>query len=183
MGQIVTDRVLLRQWRAQDRAPFAAMNADPDVMRFFPKPASRAESDQLVDRILDHFEEHGFGLWAAECRSSGAFMGFVGFMVLRTEMPFAPGVEIGWRLAKEFWGQGLAPEAARAALAYGFARHGFDKVCSFTAVQNQPSIRVMEKIGMTRVDGGDFDHPLLEQVSPLRRHVLYEIEASGFGAA
>lgn len=177
MSALITDRVVLRAWREADAAPFAALNADPEVMRYFPSVLTREDSDALIGRIEEQFENHGYGLWAAEERATGAFMGFVGLIKLRDELPFAPGVEIGWRLAKEYWGIGYAPEAARAALAYAFAHVGADEVYSFTAVQNEPSIRVMEKIGMRRVEGGDFDHPLVSEESGLKRHMLYRIGA------
>lgn len=172
-AELSTGRLLLRGWRAADRAPFAALNADPEVMRHFPAPLDRAASDAFVDRIEAGFAEHGFGLWAVEHRETGTFLGFVGLSVPRFEASFTPCVEIGWRLARHAWGHGYATEAARRCLAFAFDERGLDEVVSFTAVTNAPSRAVMERIGMTYA--GEFDHPLVADGSPLRRHVLYRV--------
>ncbi len=168
-----TPRLLLRPWRDEDLAPFAAMNADPRVMEFFPKPLDRAESDAAVARIREHFARHGFGLWAVEVPGVAGFIGFVGLVMQRFEAHFTPCVEIGWRLAVEHWGRGYATEAARAALDFGFANLDFDEIVSFTTPANVRSRAVMERIGMTRSPEDDFDHPVLPEGHPLRRHVLY----------
>lgn len=178
---LTTDRLLLRRWRDDDREPFARINADPRTMEFFPAPLTRAESDALVDRIEAAIERHGFGFWALELRESGALAGFTGLNVPAFEAPFTPAVEIGWRLAPEHWGRGYASEAARAALDVGFERAGLDRIVSFTAVPNVRSQRVMERIGMRRVAGGDFLHPALPADHPLALHVLYELTAEARG--
>lgn len=172
---IRTPRLRLRDWRDEDLAPFAAMNADPTVMEFFPRPLDRAESDAAVGRIREHFARHGFGLWAVEVPVAAEFIGFVGLSVPRFEAHFTPCVEIGWRLAREHWGRGYANEAARAVLDFGFGEMGLDEVVSFTAAGNARSRAVMERIGMTRSPGDDFDHPALPEGHPLRRHVLYRV--------
>ena len=172
---MLTERLLLRRWRPSDLAPFAALNADPRVMRYFPATLSRAESDVFAERVEEHFAEHGFGLWAVEVPDLGPFIGFVGLSVPRFEASFTPCVEVGWRLAAEYWGAGYAPEAARAALAFGFDTLGLREVLSFTTVPNQPSRRVMEKLGMKHDPSNDFDHPALAEGHALRRHVLYRI--------
>ena len=179
---LTTERLLLRQWQENDRAPFAAMNADPDVMRYFPATRTRVESDETYDRLHKHIAEHGFGFWAAELRESGKFVGFIGMQHVTPDMQCAPAVEIGWRLDKSVWGQGLAPEGARACLAYAFSKLGLDEVVSFTNVANQPSMRVMEKIGMTRDFDGDFDHPAIEDGSPIKPHVFYRIQSTDVAA-
>ena len=166
---------MLRPWRDADRAPFAALNADPEVMRHFPAALTRAESDAFVDRIEAHFATHGFGLWATTLRESGTFAGFVGLAVPRFEATFMPCVEAGWRLARAHWGQGIAPEAARRALRFGFEEAGLSEIVSFTSVTNAPSRRVMEKIGMRHDPAEDFDHPSVAEGSQLRRHVLYRL--------
>jgi len=168
-----TPRLLLRAWRAEDLAPFAAMNADPRVMRFFPSVLSEAETARLMERNAAHFERHGFGMWAAELRATGVFAGFIGLFVPQFEAHFTPCVEIGWRLAAEHWNQGLATEGAHAVLKYGFDSVGLAEIVSFTAEDNLPSRRVMEKIGMSRNPGDDFDHPNVPEGHRLRRHVLY----------
>jgi RimJ/RimL family protein N-acetyltransferase len=170
-----TERLLLRRWRPSDLAPFAALNADPRVMRYFPTTLSRAESDAFAERIEAHFAEHGFGLWAVEAPGGAPFIGFVGLSVPRFQAPFTPCVEVGWRLAAEHWGRGYAPEAARAALAFGFDRLALREILSFTALANEPSRRVMEKLGMTHDPSDDFDHPGVPEGHDLRRHVLYRI--------
>jgi RimJ/RimL family protein N-acetyltransferase len=171
----VTERLLLRRWREEDREPFAAMNADPTVMEHFPAPLDRAGSDTFVDRIIAQHEQHGWGLWALEVRDTGRFIGFTGLAVPRFEAHFTPAVEIGWRLAREAWGFGYATEAALAALAAGFDELGLDEIVSFTAVGNTRSRAVMERIGMLHDPADDFDHPGLPEGHPLRRHVLYRL--------
>jgi RimJ/RimL family protein N-acetyltransferase len=168
-----TPRLLLRPWRDEDLAPFAEMNADPRVMEFFPKRLDRVESDLLVTRIRDHFDRHGFGLWAVEVPGVADFIGFVGLAIPRLEAHFTPCVEVGWRLAQEHWGRGYATEAARAALAFGFGDLALEEIVSFTAAVNLRSRAVMERIGMTRSPEDDFDHPALPEGHPLRQHVLY----------
>lgn len=174
--QLSTDRLLLRRWEDQDRAPFAALNADPIVMEFFTATLSRTDSDAFVDRIEDQFAKHGFGLWAVELRETGDFIGYVGLWPATLEAPFAPAVEVGWRLARQFWGFGYAPEAARAAIADGFDRLGINEIVSFTATINAKSRRVMEKIGMTSEVGDNFEHPAVPPGNPLRPHVLYRLQ-------
>jgi RimJ/RimL family protein N-acetyltransferase len=149
------------------------MNADTRAMEFYPRTLSREESDRAVDRIEMHFERRGFGLFAAELRDSGEFIGYVGLSVPSFEAAFTPCVEIGWRLTAEYWGRGLATEGAKAVLRWGFESLALDEIVSFTVPGNARSRRVMEKIGMTRDEEGDFDHPLIPAAHPLRRHVLY----------
>jgi RimJ/RimL family protein N-acetyltransferase len=175
MSDLTTDRLLLRQWKESDREPFAALNADPAVMEHFPAPMTREASDGLVDRVRADLERRGFGLWALEVRDTGQFIGFTGLSVPSFEADFMPAVEVGWRLTKDAWGNGYATEAALASLAYGFEVEGLDEIVSFTATTNLPSQRVMQRIGMTHDEAGDFDHPRLEPGHRLERHVLYRI--------
>jgi len=177
--ELAADRLLLRRWRDDDRAPFAALNADPRVVEHLPGPLSRAESDESAARIEAHFAEHGFGLWAVEVIDVVPFAGFVGLSIPRFEAPFMPCVEIGWRLSAECWGQGYATEGARAALRFGFESLGLDEIVSFTVPDNIRSRRVMEKLGLTHDPAEDFDHPLLPEGHRLRRHVLYRIRSPG----
>lgn len=171
-----TERLLLRRWRDGDREEFHALNGDAAVMATIGPVMSRAESDAFLNRIEARFDEHGFGLWCVEL--DGDPIGFTGFMVPW----FRDGVEIGWRIRSEHWGQGYAPEAARACLDHGFTPVasgglGFDEVISFTAATNVNSRRVMEKLGLRRDPDGDFDHPSVPVGNPLRPHVLYRITA------
>jgi len=174
-----TERLLLRRWRPADREPFAAMNADPEVMEHFPGRMTRAESDAFVDRIEAGFAERGFGLWAVEVtepgEQQGQFIGFAGLSVPSFDAHFTPAVEVGWRLARPAWGHGYASEAARRALAEGFGRYRLAEIVSFTSTTNVRSQAVMRRIGMTHDPADDFDHPRLDPASPLYRHVLWRI--------
>jgi RimJ/RimL family protein N-acetyltransferase len=173
-----TQRLILRRWRESDRDPFARLNADPEVMRFFTAPLTRQESDAFVDRIEARFEERGYGLWAVERRDDGAFLGFTGLAYQQFEAPFTPCVEVGWRYDRFAWNQGYATEAAREALRFGFEVVGLDEIVSFTAQIHGASQRVMERIGMHRDPADDFDYPNRPAGSPLRRHVLYRLRRS-----
>jgi RimJ/RimL family protein N-acetyltransferase len=170
-----TARLLLRPWRDEDRAPFASLNADPLVMRHFPAPLSRPESDALAERLARQLDGRGFGLWAVEIPGLAPFAGYVGLAVPAFEAPFTPCVELGWRLARAWWNRGYATEGARAASAYAFETLRLPELVSFTVPDNVPSRRVMEKLGMTRDPAEDFDHPGLPPGHPLRRHVLYRL--------
>ena len=180
--ELVTQRLLLRGWRESDLDPFAAINADPEVTRFLGGPLSAEASDALVARFVEHFERHGFGLWAVEPREDGeladfvGLAGFVGLSVPRFETHFTPCVEIGWRLGRRFWGRGIAIEAAREALRFGFVDADLAEIVSFTVPANTRSRSVMERLGMRRDPDGDFEHPALPAGHPLRPHVLYRLE-------
>jgi RimJ/RimL family protein N-acetyltransferase len=168
-------RVLLRPWRPSDLAPFAALNADPEVMEHLPAPLTREESDAAVTRIEAHLAAHGFTFWAVEVPDEVPFAGFVGLAVPKFDAHFTPCVEVGWRLAREHWGKGYAVEAAAVALRAAFGPLGLHEVVSLTVPANFRSQRVMERLGMRRSPADDFDHPLLPDGHTLRRHVLYRI--------
>jgi ribosomal-protein-alanine N-acetyltransferase len=173
--ELTTRRLLLRRWREADAATFAALNADPQVMKYFPRPLTRAESDSLIAAIEAGFEREGFGLWALEARSSGEFVGFAGLARPAFEADFTPAVEVGWRLARSAWDNGYATEAAVASLDFGFGQHGLGEIVSFTAAGNRRSRAVMERLGMRRDPQDDFDPPQLPERHPLRPHVLYRL--------
>lgn len=172
---IETERLKLRDWCDADRAVFATMNADRDVMRYFPATQSAVESNASVDRCMARIKHDGFGFFAAELKATGEFIGFIGIQKAPDYLPCAPAIEIGWRLSPKVWGQGLAPEGAKACLTYAFDVLHTDEVISITTHTNTPSRRVMEKIGMIRDEAGDFDHPMVPEGSPIRAHVLYRI--------
>ena len=176
---ITTERLRLRPSRHDDREPFAALNADPSVMQYFPAPLTSAESDRIAAVIQERIEREGWGLWAVEIPGVTAFAGFIGLARPRFEAHFTPCVEIGWRLATPFWGHGYATEGARAALAFGFDALQLGEIVALTAEANQRSRRVMERIGMSRDPLDDFDHPSLPTGHVLRRHVLYRVARSG----
>ncbi|MES2868265.1 MAG: GNAT family N-acetyltransferase [Pseudomonadota bacterium] len=175
IAEFESARLRLRPWRDTDLPEFAAMCADPQVMRYFPAPLSRLESATWIGRMRGHFAEHGFGFWALERKDTGAFIGCAGLLNVSFEAPFTPAIEIGWRLAPEHWGLGYASEAAWAALRCAFDRLALDQVVSFTSGLNLPSQKVMQAIGMQRDLGGDFEHPKLPEGHPLRSHALYRI--------
>jgi len=172
-----SERLVLRSWRAQDRAPFAALNSDPAVMEFFPAPLSTAESDALAGRFEAELAERGFCPWAVEERESRAFIGFVGLHDVPPYLAFSPAIEVGWRLARSFWGRGYATEAALASLRFGFETLGIDEIVSMTSVVNLRSRRVMERLGMSRDPADDFEHLGVPEHHELRPHVLYRLSA------
>jgi RimJ/RimL family protein N-acetyltransferase len=177
MAEIIefeTDRLRLRQWLATDREPFAALNADPRVMEFFPATLDRATSDAMADYCERLIAERGWGFWAAELKGSGQFIGFIGLHTPSSELPFSPCVEIGWRLAFQHWGKGFASEAANGALQVGFGLLNLPEIVSFTAVRNLRSRAVMERLGM-REAATTFEHPHIPVDSPLRLHCLYRL--------
>lgn len=174
-AELETPRLRLRVWRDEDLAAFGAMNADPEVMTYFPKPLSRKSSDALAGLIRGNMTKHGWGLWAVDVKTGPGFAGFVGLAVPAFKAPFLPAIEIGWRLARECWGRGYATEGAQAVLAFAFGRLNLAEVVSFTVVGNERSRAVMERLGMTRKPAEDFDHPMIAAGSPVRRHVLYRL--------
>lgn len=171
--QLQTDRLLLRHWNDGDLEAFAELNADPAVMEFFPDALDRNQSDALAAEIRRRMDEHGWGMWAVEVKTTGKFIGFVGLNT-NTVTPRGENVEIGWRLNKQSWGQGYATEAAIAALRFAFDELGLDSVVSFTTVSNLRSRAVMERLGMKNT-GENFMHPKIADGHPLQEHVLYEI--------
>ena len=173
-----SQRVVLRGWKARDSEPFAALNADPIAMEYFPAPLSRAESDAMVGRAQAGLEARGWGWWCLDIE--GTCAGFVGLAQPTFEAPFTPCVEVGWRMATRFWGMGYATEAARLALDYGFRRIGLAEIVSFTTVANWRSRRLMERLGMRRDPADDFDHPRIAPGHPLGQHVLYRLVAPNF---
>ncbi|WP_349371571.1 GNAT family N-acetyltransferase [Salinarimonas sp.] len=170
-----TERLVLRPWRDADRAPFAALNADPAVMTFFPAVLDRLDSDAAAARFRARFDRHGWGLWAVEVKGGPAFVGFTGLNPAPETLPFAPAMEIGWRLARAAWGRGYATEAARAALRFGFERLRLPEIVSFTTPLNERSVAVMERLGLRRDRRGGFAHPAFPEGHRLRPHVLYRI--------
>lgn len=180
---IRTERSLLRRWRDDDRAAFATMNQDPVVMEHFQGLTPAEVSNAFVDRIEEHWDEHGWGLWALEIPGVASFIGFTGLWP-STQVLGWESREVGWRLAREHWGHGYATEAAREALRFGFQEHGFDEIVSFTVPQNTRSRAVMERIGLVRDPDGDFDHPRVDRAAypQLVRHVLYRLGSEAWHA-
>jgi RimJ/RimL family protein N-acetyltransferase len=172
---IETPRLILRPWRESDLAPFAEQNADPIVMRFLRGVLARNESDAYAWRAQQHLADHGFCKWAVEAPGVAPFIRAVGLSNVRFEASFTPAVEVAWRLNRRFWGQGYATEAARAPVQDGFARVGLKEIVAITTLGNLPSQRVMERLGMTRAI--EFDHPLIAEDNPLRRHILFRLLA------
>ncbi len=175
MGDFVfeTDRLAMRKWKVRDSMVFAEMNRDPEVMRYLPAILDRHESDAFARRIEDHIEEKGWGLWAVEIRSLGEFIGYIGFNYACFKSFFTPCIEIGWRLHRDYWGNGFATEGAEGCLKFGFGSLGFLDVYSFTSHANLASERIMQKTGMKKLT--DFLHPNIDKANKLCRHVLYRI--------
>lgn len=171
---IETQRLILRQWQATDHQPFIDMGLDAEVMHYFPNCLTAAESIKFIEAVTEIIQQQGWGFWAVELKAMGQFIGFVGLHEQATQFEFSPCVEIGWRLAKAYWRQGYATEAAQAVLDYAFQTLQLEKVVSFTAVVNHPSQAVMQKLGMQKV--GEFNHPKLPEQHHLQRHVLYELK-------
>jgi RimJ/RimL family protein N-acetyltransferase len=170
-----TARLLLRGWRDEDGAAFAEMSADPTVMQYLVPLSDRGSSvEAWVARARAHWDEHGFGQWVVELPGAARFIGVIGLGIVSYEAAFTPAVEVAWRLARAYWGHGYATEAARAALDYGFGELGLSEIVALTVPANQRSRRVMERLGMTRSPGDDFDHPRVPE-GPLQRHVLYRL--------
>lgn len=169
-----TPRLLLRDWCDDDIAPFAAMSADPQGMRYLP-PLDRAAAEAWVARMRRHWDEHGFGNFVVELPGKAPFIGVVGLNWVRWDLAFTPAVEAAWRLLPAYWGKGYAAEAACAAIDDGFGRLGLDEIVAYTVTANRASRQVMERLGMTRDPAEDFNHPSQSEGSPLRHHVLYRL--------
>lgn len=172
-----TERLLLRTWQDKDVDPFAEMCADPVVMRYFPDVMTREKCEHLIVRCIEKQEQDGFSMAPVEVRSTGEFLGFVGLNTptYAAPLPFDPCVEIGWRLKQSSWGKGYASEAASAWLRFGFETIGLDEIVAFTIPANEPSQKVMRRIGMQRDRDGDFLHPSLPDDHPVALHVLYRL--------
>lgn len=175
---LATDRVLLRRWREDDHDAFAALNADPEVMEHFPATLDDTQSRVFAEMIDAAMATRPYGLWAAEVPGVAPFIGFVGLTDALFEASFTPCVEIGWRLARPWWGHGYVTEAAQEVLRYGFEGVGLDEIQSFTTTRNQRSRAVMERLGMRRDPADDFDHPNVADGHPQKRHVRYRLDAA-----
>jgi RimJ/RimL family protein N-acetyltransferase len=165
------ENVTLRQWRDSDLEPYAAMNSDPAVMRYFPSTWSREQSEASLERQRSMIAQHGWGLWALDV--DGAFAGFTGLAIPSFQAPFMPCVEVGWRLRREYWGKGVAYRGALQALDYGFNMLKLSEIVSFTAAVNTPSRRLMERLGFVHDAPNYFDHPSIPEGHELCPHVLY----------
>ncbi|WP_444938173.1 GNAT family N-acetyltransferase [Microbulbifer sp. JMSA002] len=172
--QTDSKRLVLRQWREEDRGDFAHLNADTRVMRFFPCTLNRTKSNKLLNTLKEHIDEYGWGYWAVELKENGQFIGFAGIKHASAELPFSPSVVLGCRFIRDFWGRGYASEAAKAVFAVAFEQLNLTEVVGCTALQNLPSQRMMHGLGMSR-DASIFDHPLVPENSPLRPHCLYRL--------
>jgi len=172
--ELRTERLLLRQWRKDDLPIFARINADPVVMEYYPGVLNEAESNAMAHKLETLISERSWGFWALELIHEKKFIGFVGLHKPAYELRVTPCVEIGWRLAKEYWGNGYATEAAEESLKFAFEVLGLNEVYSFTSVANEKSWSVMRRIGMQNT-GANFEHPIIPENHPLREHVLYKI--------
>jgi len=180
---IRTPRLILRQWKKSDFAPFAKLNADPKVREFFPNILTTEESNQIADIFLKSIEEKGYGLWAVSVIGGSDFIGMIGINDVPFKASFTPAIEIGWRIAHEFWGHGYATEGAIASLKFGFEVLNLHEIVAFTTLHNMRSQKVMEKIGMKPDPKDDFIHPKLDPTHPLAHHVLYRITKNMWDSA
>jgi RimJ/RimL family protein N-acetyltransferase len=182
---IETERLLLRTWTPSDVPLMALISANPVVMEHFPKTQDIKATEKLIIHINEHYNKYGYAAYAVEIKKSGEFIGFVGlnhpsFDILNFIPKGLPIVEIGWRLSLDHWGKGYATEAAKAVLDYAFTVLNLDEIISFTTIGNVKSRRVMEKVGLHYDETDDFDHPLVDEKSVLRRHVLYRLTRNDF---
>lgn len=152
----------------------AAINANPEVMRYFPGTQSEERTLDFIERQRTQQQERGYCYFAAEHREDQRLIGFIGISFQDYEAPYTPAVDIGWRLDPEYWGKGLATEGARACLDFAFGELGLEEIVAVAVAQNVPSLRVMEKIGLTR--RGSFDHPVLVDFPHLKTCVWYSTE-------
>lgn len=173
-----TQRLILRPWRATDLEPFAQINADPKVMEFYAQTLRREESDALAEKIQRDFAERGYGFWAVEITGVSDFIGYIGLNYWNLEMPFAPCVDIGWRIGTPYWGKGYATEGAREVLRYGFEKLQLSEIVAMATIHNTRSHRVMERLGMKSDPTENFEHPKLPRGHPLSLRVLYRLSRS-----
>jgi RimJ/RimL family protein N-acetyltransferase len=173
--ELRTARLLLRRWRPSDLEPLSAINADPEVMEFFPATLVREQSAAQIEESELALDTYGYGRWAVELCGERALVGRVGPLPVEDDLPFFPGVELGWSLAREFWGRGIATEAAMAVCEYAFHTLGLDELLAYTAARNLRSRAVMERLGMRRDPAEDFAYPHLAAEDPLAPHVLYRL--------
>jgi RimJ/RimL family protein N-acetyltransferase len=176
MNDLETDRLILRQWKTEDRPSFALMSADPEAMRYLGGIWDRATSDNFIERQIQHFAGHGYGICAIELKESGEFIGFTGIRHVPFEAHFTPAIEIGWRLSSRHWNKGYMTEAAKRVLDYGLNDLKLDEIVSFTSPLNVLSKRVMEKLGMTSDPKDNFRHPSVPADDILSEHVLYRMK-------
>ncbi len=177
---IETERLILREWKEEDKVPFARMNNDPMIMEFFPRRLTEEENARLVDRFQSHFEKRKFGFYAVEMKKTGQFMGFTGLQTVEMDVPFKGAVEIAWRLDYEYWGAGYATEAAKAVMKHGFGKLKLKEIVAYAVHDNSRAIKLIEKLGMKRDPDGDFDYPSLPKDHPLGKFVLYRITKKQF---
>ncbi len=178
--ELRTDRLKLRQWKESDLPPFAEMNADPIVMEYYPSTLSEAESNSMANKLKDLILERSWGFWAVETTQEKKFIGFVGLHKPAYDLPVTPCIEVGWRLSKDYWGNGYATEAARESLRFAFEELGLSEVYSFTSVSNERSRFVMARLKMINTEN-NFEHPIIPMGHPLREHALYKITAKQWG--
>jgi RimJ/RimL family protein N-acetyltransferase len=176
--ELQTQRLLLREWRVGDLEPCAAMNEHPAVAEFLARPYSRVRSAAFIAAMEASFDERGYGLWVLELAGEAPFVGCAGLLEVHDELPFAPAVELGWRLARPWWGRGLATEAASAAVRYAFDDLALGELVAYTASVNVRSRQVMERLEMRHDAAEDFLHPSLDPCDALAPHVVYRLSAS-----
>ncbi|MGQ0527923.1 MAG: GNAT family N-acetyltransferase [Alphaproteobacteria bacterium] len=177
-----TDRLILRDWKPEDQIPFARLNADAMIMEYFPRTLNEKASESLLKKFRKHLKQHGYGFYALELKKTGEFIGFAGLQKVVSEIPFAPAVELAWRLDYGAWGKGYATEAALALFSHGFDKLGLNEIVAYAVHDNNGAIRVMEKLAMKRDMDADFNYPGLAKDHPLGSFVLYRLKKTDFNA-
>jgi RimJ/RimL family protein N-acetyltransferase len=177
--RLETDRTILRPWTDSDLDPWVALNSDERVMEFFPSTYTRERAERSAALLRERLERDGYGWWVLEIKGGASFAGVIALQDVPFEAHFTPALEVGWRLRHDHWGRGYATEGARAALEFAFSELQRDEVVAMTAALNEPSQRVMQRLGMTRDPNGDFEHPAVAAGHPIRPHVLYRIRRNG----
>lgn len=177
---IETERLILRTWKQEDADSYYLINQDPKVIEFLQGPLTMEQVYDYITAANNHWDKHGYTLWATELKATGEFMGFMGLNYIDWEAHFTPAIEIGWRLGSQYWGKGYATEGAKASLEYGFEQCGLKEIVSLSVPANVRSIHVMEKIGMRRDLNGDFAHPKLHPEHPLSKHILYRVTVQDY---
>lgn len=177
---IETERLILREWKEDDKKSFARINNDPMIMEFFPRRLTEKDSNHLVDKFQKHFKDHGYGFYAVEMKETGEFMGFAGLQRVEMDVPFRGAVEIAWRLDYEYWGKGYGTEVAAAVLEHGFKKLKLKEIVGYAVHDNSRAIKLMEKLGMVRDAKGDFEYPNLPEGSALGGFVFYRINSKQY---
>lgn len=177
-----TERLILRTWCDDDFDIMLSINQNPHVMEFFPELQGPEKTASLLHGMREQQEKRGYSWYAVVVKQIDTIIGAVGLNYTDFPCHFSPSVEIGWRLDSLYWGKGYATEAAKAVLKYAFETLNLPEIVSFTASANSRSIQVMKNIGLEHDNKDDFNHPYLEEDSPLKSHVLFRLSRERYNS-